>query len=442
MAGPRASYDGSEDFRRMNSTVGAPQYGGDFLAEPGPALPFVLPGETVEQTNAGLHILQPSPERVAPGCIHFGICGGCQYQHASYPAQLAIKREILKSILPAKAPTAVAHAAQPWGYRNRIRLRLRFSAESLEVGYSHRGANDFLPVRMCPIAAPLLWRAAQTLCSLGALNPAAARWLRSATELELFCTPSEDKLQMQLFLREADAGQHTASTFAALCTQLHGLLPELSGAGASMHPDAPRRARLGWSGVAWQVPGLLYPVAGREYWVSRGAFFQVNRFLVDTLIALVACSHTGRLAWDLYAGVGLFARALASSFRQVVAVEGNPTAAAELVRLTRAQPGISAHQQPTLDFLRAAVSQRDRPDLVVLDPPRAGLGVEAAALLGRIGAAEIVYVSCDPTTLARDLTVLLGAGYRIASVDLVDLFPQTFHLETIVALRRISPPLV
>ncbi len=146
----------------------------------------------------------------------------------------------------------------------------------------------------------------------------------------------------------------------------------------------------------------------------------------------------GELAWDLFAGVGLFTRALAERFARVVAVEGGDAAAASLAVAAKGgkgERGFEAVHGATMEFLRAREHQRERPELVVLDPPRAGLGVEAAEVLGRIGAARVVYVSCDPTTLARDLVVLVRAGYGVESVDLVDLFPQTFHLETVVRLR-------
>jgi len=153
-------------------------------------------------------------------------------------------------------------------------------------------------------------------------------------------------------------------------------------------------------------------------------------------VKLVCEGRKGTVAWDLFAGVGLFSRVLANSFAQVTAVEANPTAASDLqVALKKLGSQHLAVESSTLEFLQKAIVQRERPDLVVLDPPRAGAGLEACELLLRLGAPEIVYVSCDPTTLARDLEVL-RRGYAIASVRLVDLFPQTFHMETVVVLER------
>jgi 23S rRNA (uracil1939-C5)-methyltransferase len=156
------------------------------------------------------------------------------------------------------------------------------------------------------------------------------------------------------------------------------------------------------------------------------------------MVELVCSNRSGRIAWDLFAGVGLFARVLARQFEQVTAVEANPAAARELnsglQRLGAQHRGVGAVID---DFLRNAVVQRDRPDLVALDPPRAGAGAEACGLLERIAPPQIVYVSCDPVTLGRDLAVL-QQSYEIQALHLVDLFPQTYHQEAVVQLRHRS----
>ena len=404
-----------------------PIYGGNFSSGSRGALPFVLPDELVETDP--LRILEPSPARVAPPCVHFGACGGCQYQHAAYPAQLAIKSQILQGILAnIETPAIRTHHAAEWHYRNRIRLRVEPSPNGgSSMGYSRRASNDFLPIRMCPIAAPLLLRAAEAL-----LEFAPKRLLAAISEVELFCTADESRLQMQLFLREPSADP---AAFNALCERLHAELPELAGAGAELDPELNRRVRRRWAGLAWGAPGLNYQAAGRAYWVSRGAFFQINRFLIDHLVELVCAGASGDLAWDLFAGVGLFTRALAERFNRVVAVEAGGPAAADLIAASRAGAAFEAVHAATLDFLRARELQRERPQLIVLDPPRAGLGPEASAVLARIACERVVYVSCDPVTLARDLAVLTRT-YRIDTLDLIDLFPQTFHMETVVHLKR------
>jgi 23S rRNA (uracil1939-C5)-methyltransferase len=147
--------------------------------------------------------------------------------------------------------------------------------------------------------------------------------------------------------------------------------------------------------------------------------------------------RSGALAWDLFAGVGLFSRMLARRFDAVTGVEASPVASADLLRaLAKLGPQHRAVQSTTVDFLRRAVLERDRPDLIVLDPPRAGAGEEVCRLLARLAPRHIVYLSCDPTTLARDLAVLTASGYTVSELHLIDLFPQTYHLETLAVLQR------
>jgi 23S rRNA (uracil1939-C5)-methyltransferase len=417
---------------------------GDVSAGKAVFVPFTLVGEVVEAHAAGtvdeadlVQVLEASKDRVQPGCIHFGRCGGCQLQHADYPTQLQTKAEILRDALKLAGvlllPELHTHSGEPYGYRNRIRLRVSANGEP-RVGYNRRGSHDFLPIEECPITAPLLWNAASHLLRLAEVDAVAARWLKAAVEVEFFCNADETRLQMNLFTREALPGG-----FDKLCLALKTVVPELMGAGVSIlakeSAGRSRRIERPTAGPTWGAAGLAYAVAGTDYWVSRGGFFQVNRFLIEEMVAIVAGSRKGRLAWDLYAGVGLFSRALNHTFEQVLAVEGGEAAAADLGRAFKGK-GELAICAPTVDFLRNAVIQRERPDVVVLDPPRAGLGPEICALLGRLKAAEIVYVSCDPMTFARDVAQLVESGYRLVELHMIDMFPQTFHQESVAVLQR------
>jgi 23S rRNA (uracil1939-C5)-methyltransferase len=167
--------------------------------------------------------------------------------------------------------------------------------------------------------------------------------------------------------------------------------------------------------------------------VSPGSFFQVNRFLLDALVNLVTANRTGEFALDLYAGVGLFTVALGRAFHHVVAVESSQSSAADLPYNVTATTKVV---RAGVDEYLGKKSMRRLPDFVVVDPPRAGLGERVARALGTLGAPHVTYVSCDPATLARDLVLLKTSGYRIEKVHLVDLFPQTFHLESVVELAR------
>jgi 23S rRNA (uracil1939-C5)-methyltransferase len=420
-------------------------YGGDGLArlndQSGSVfVPFTLPGETVEVGDIVsirarreaplLSVLDASLARVEPQCMHFGECGGCQYQHAAYPEQLNLKRMILAESLERagikELPKITIHSAEPWQYRNRIRLRIAEVDGSLRVGYLRRDSSEFLPIQMCPISSPLLWRAAQALLTL---QGDATRWLRFAVEIELFTNADETKLQMTIFVsREPQHG------FANLCEQLKELAPELAGAGVFVMQDrghSRKTARM-IIGITWGADGLNYSVNKETYWVSRGTFFQVNRFLIDHLVQLVTEGRRGSIAWDLYAGVGLFSRQLTKQFAKVVAVEA---ASGDLSRTFKGE-GRIAINATTLEFLQNAILQRERPELVVVDPPRAGVGAEVCSLLVRLQPREIVYVSCDPVTLGRDLKAMIDSGYKLSALHLVDMFPQTYHQETVAVLER------
>jgi 23S rRNA (uracil1939-C5)-methyltransferase len=404
-------------------------------------VPFTLPGEEVEaqllaQENTFgeaslVQVLTASKDRIQPTCAHFGPCGGCHYQHAAYASQVKMKVNILQQTLERAGLTALpairTHTDEPWAYRNRTRLRIAQLDGVLRVGYNRRGSNQFLAIHKCPILAPLLWRAAEALLQV-AENPDMARQLRDALEVEFFTTANEKKLQMTVFVQKEHAG------FSAFCEDMQKRIPELVGANIVMlSPNGSQRKMRSQRHLgSWGADGLSYRAADEDYWVSRGGFFQVNRFLIEELVRIVADERQGSLAWDLYAGVGLFSRVLARTFQQVVAVEA---AANDLSRSFKGQ-GKRAVEATTVEFLRSAVVQRERPELIVMDPPRAGVGAEVCDLLARVAAPQIVYVSCDPVTLARDLISLTTAGYSIANLHMVDMFPQTFHLETVAILRR------
>ena len=412
-----------------------PIYGGAFLARvEGKAVfvPLALPGEEVRArvveekrgyaTAEAEEIVLAAPERVAPMCRHFGVCGGCQYQHANYAAQIEYKKAILRETLErggVKAPEEMdVAAAQPWGYRNRIRVALDGDGR---VGYRGRRSHAVIPIAECPIAAPVLVRAALAAAEIAR---GGAKRLR-VDELRLFCDAEEKTLLASAVTAN---GSHGFEEFAKA---MAARIPELKGAEllvAGGRGQAERKV------TQWGAEFLNYRAAGFEYRVDQGAFFQVNRRLVDELVERVTGEVRGGVAWDLFAGVGLFARQLAKNFERVIAVEAAPAAMAALEH-NLAGTSAKAVKAATLEFLRHA-TRSEPPDLIVVDPPRTGLGAETTALLGEIAAPAVVYVSCDPATLARDLRALLGAGYEIKQVSLADLFPQTFHLETVVRLRR------
>jgi 23S rRNA (uracil1939-C5)-methyltransferase len=403
-------------------------YGGDGLARIPEGktvfVPGTLPGELVEATIATDRrsfatgkldaVLEPSAERVAPGCAYYPRCGGCQYQHTSPAFQLQMKLDILKETLGrahVPIPSEIASLAGPaWGYRNRIRLQ----AKGPRLGYLQRGSHTLLPVTHCPIAAPVLEQAIAVVERVGGLEDL-------CEEVEFFTNGEQDQLLISLWPGPRQRPRERA--LEEFAERVRVELPALTGVGLFTQQNI----------KYWGQRSVTYTVCGIPYQVSLGSFFQVNRFLLPELQQLVVKNRSGRTAWDLYAGAGLFARALDFDF--VTAVESEGFSSDDLKKNLESRP----HQvvrSNTLDFLRSQSSAQVRPDLIVVDPPRAGLGKEICGHLSRIAAPNIIYVSCDPATLARDLQTLLESGYFLQTIQLVDMFPQTFHLETVTVLVR------
>jgi 23S rRNA (uracil1939-C5)-methyltransferase len=448
---PQAPAVGSLSAPPVDVTIEKLIYGGDGLAHHEGAtvfVPFVLPGERVtaepvERKKDFLRarlgrVMEPSPERVAPPCPHFGACGGCDYQHIPYKAQLRYKAEILRETLRRTGKIdwsgeIKAHASEPWGYRNRAQWKLRPAteggagaqatrAEVMDIGYLRARSSTLCAVRDCPILSPV------SLKTLLALRDALAAGSlpRELREIEAFTNENASGAASGVLLKLTVAG--FPSRAAEHAKAIQAAIPDV----ASVLVHDPRQDRMELFG-----PGFITcEAAGRSYRVGHFSFFQVNRFLADALAAEVAeQGEGGELALDLFAGVGLFSLPLAERFRNVIAVESNPAAARDLEVNAAGKRAIEVRTEEVEEFLRKF---NGTPDLVVLDPPRAGLAPEIIGRLTRIGAQRITYVSCEPPTLARDLRGFLEGGCEIASIDLFDLFPQTFHMETVVRLGRRS----
>jgi 23S rRNA (uracil1939-C5)-methyltransferase len=432
-------------------------YGGDGLARTPPGedgrsmavfVPFVLPGERVDvdirREKSGFargsvaQLIEASPDRVEARCPYFRQCGGCHYQHIRYEQQLEFKAGILRETLQRIAKIELkselesgirVHASPPWNYRNRTRLQVRTVPE-FALGYFRFGSHEFLPVRECPISSPLLNRVMARLLDLRGLNCPAA-----VEEVELFADASDERLLAWAFFgREADKRD-----LLRWAEALERELPEISGMtffssrrrleeDEGLDPKA-----LAQSGAK----AIRYRTKNHEYQVSAGAFFQGNRYLIDELVSVVTGDARGDIALDLYAGVGLFSAALAQNFHHILGVEASQTAYGDLVQNVPAN--VKAVGARTEDYLRGDYQRSRparRPDLVVLDPPRTGAGKVVIRSLVELGAPRVRYVSCDPATLARDLAPLLAAGYHIEEAHLFDLFPQTFHIESVMLLAR------
>jgi len=421
-------------------------YGGDGLArlpadERGTGktvfVPFSIDGEQIEarivEQKPGFararleQVIEPSPDRTEPGCPYFLQCGGCQYQHVKYSRQLQAKSAILLETLKRTAKIELPndlriHRSPEWNYRNRTRLKVQNMPE-FAVGYYKFRSHELLPIEQCPISSPMINRAIGEIWAAGRTGrvPAEIR------EIELFADHADERLLAEVYCAPRTskaAGQVIADTVGQILSSAIGVgVFEPPPANQLIEPKP--LAGLGQS-------ALTYETKSARYRVSAGAFFQVNRFLIDDLIGIVTDGVSGKLALDLYAGVGLFSTVLARSFAQVIAVESSQTSLADLRH--NAPPEVKAVLATSEQYLGQASGVR--PDLIVVDPPRGGLGEAVVRSLAKLEPPRIAYVSCDPSTLARDLQWMISFGYRIADAHFIDLFPQTFHIESVFLLAR------
>jgi len=416
-------------------------YGGEGLAHhEGHTVfaPFVLPNENVsiepvERRKKFIRgrvaeIKTPSAGRTAAPCPYFGICGGCDYQHIRYELQLQYKSEILRETLfrlgrvQWDGPITL-HPSPPFGYRNRVQWKIADDEHrSPEIGYFQAGSQKLCAIRECPIASPRLNQALDAIVAL----LKSGRLGAGLREIEAFVDSDDARLLLNVGFEKATvSSDEIAALFRLALPSIESLL---------LHDR--RSDRLELFG-----PGHIdYRVGECSYRIGHLSFFQVNRFLLDELVRNAIGDARGKLALDLFAGVGLFSVPLAHRFERLIAVESNVAATRDLKTNLEASGAASPNwRQTTVEsFLE---HWHARPDLVVLDPPRTGVVGQALGRLVKIGPEQIVYLSCDPATLARDLAMLVGGEhgpgkYQMSEVHLIDIFPQTYHIEAVVRLSR------
>jgi|HubBroStandDraft_6_1064221.scaffolds.fasta_scaffold187518_2 23S rRNA (uracil1939-C5)-methyltransferase len=419
-------------------------YGGDGLAHHDGHtvfVPLVLPGELVEIDGSARkkkfirgrleRVVEPSADRVAAPCPHYGRCGGCQYQHMPYEAQLRYKAEILRETLGRIgriqwAGAIETHGSPPFGYRNRAQWKLRPNQEgaagSAGIGYFEMGSTKLCAVTECTILSP---RLADTFSRLRELV-SRGTVLAAVDEIEAFADSSDEKILLNV------SGERLGDSAESIAAALRETLPNVE----SILLQDRRADKFHLDGPGY----LTYSAGGAQFRVGHLSFFQVNRFMIDPLVEAVIGKVRGRLALDLFAGVGLFTVALTRQFERVIGVESNLAAAKDL-EINLKESGGSSPSSRNVTAEGFLSRWQEKPDLVVLDPPRAGVEMEALAHLKKILPARIHYVSCDPATLGRDLAQLVGtqesAGpYEIESINLFDIFPQTYHMEVLVRLIR------
>jgi len=397
-------------------------------------VPATLPGETVvarETKNRKgyremrlVRILEASPDRVEPPCPYYGRCGGCDWQHAAYPAQLEFKRLILReSLVRARLEPPPDHPALAsplaFGYRSRLRLHLD---QSGRLGFHEQASNTVVEINRCLLAAEPINQVLAALIEGGW----PARLAAEIATIELIHSPADATVAVVLTPRPSQRPRHAPQ----LIDQLHPLAEAVIL--ASIHPT-PARA----------IFHQDFTAHGQGYHLSwdHRCFFQVNSLqnaqLVATVLDLLPWPAQAT-ALDLYCGMGNFSIPLALAGPEVIGVEQN-RGSIHWARINSRAAGLTSTRFVADEVerqLRALVDAGARFDTILLDPPRQGAG-KAAPLLPLLLPANILSISCDPATLARDLAQIVAQGYTITRLIPVDMFPQTHHIESIALLERI-----
>jgi len=374
-------------------------------------IPFTLPGEKVKarvkEEKKGfvmaevLEILQPSSQRIVPRCPHYGMCGGCHYQHIPYELQVAYKKEIfveqLQRIGNMEIPliSQVMESDVAWNYRNALQFHL---SPRGKLGFERSNSNDTLEIQECHLP-----------CS--ALNET---W----PQLDFEFIPEIERVE----LRQGDDGELLLALY-------------------SQNPAPPEfETELPISAVHISPQGqiilagddhIYISVNGKSLRVNAVSFFQVNHFIAEKMISILLekIRFTKEMViLDVYCGVGLFSVFLAPLVSRCLGVEVSPSACRDYAFNLDAYDNVELYEGTAEEVLNLLDL---KPNLVVIDPSRSGIERRALAALLKMAPEQLVYISCNPATLARDAKYFLEAGYKLEESILLDMFPQTFHIESL-----------
>lgn len=334
-----------------------------------------------------VEVLQASPDRIEAPCSYFGMCGGCHWQHIRYDKQLELKQHVVREQLrrigkfTEQPVSATVPAEDPWAYRNHIRMS---AGRHGDIGFVRRGSHRFLPVESCMIAHP-------------------------------------DINNLIVSLQGKGAGLHQVEMRVGANTGDMMLVQEMR----DREPSAP-------------APKKVYTDAllGHTFQISAPSFFQSNTRQAERLAELVRerlALRGDELLMDAYAGVGTFAALFAADARAVIGIEESPAAVADAQVNLAAFDNVTYLEGKVEDVLPGLDVQ---PDAVILDPSRQGCHPAVIEAILRQAPPKLVYVSCDPSTLARDLRLLVDGGYELRDVTPLDMFPQTYHIECVATLTR------
>ena len=338
-----------------------------------------------------VEILAASNDRTEPRCPYFGRCGGCDFQQLNYQAQLAAKvgivRDCLTRIGRINYEPEIAIIASPNDYEYRSRAQWHVDTRRKKIGYFQRKSHDIIDIEICPILKPEL----QTVLTE----------LRETIEWESFWS---DMVEIESATASGEVSIYSAE-------------------------------------IIEPTEEISFTANNETYLHDATSFFQGNPFVIEQLVEAATADAAGETALDLYCGVGLFTLPLARKFQTVTGVEGYDKAIdfaeknVENARLAN----VKFHRENVGDWLKENSENLKNLDFLLLDPPRSGTEKETVERILKLQPKQISYVSCEPSTLARDLKIVCENGYSIESIVALDLFPQTHHVETVVRLKNQRP---
>ncbi len=334
-----------------------------------------------------VEIIEPSDLRIDAPCEYFGRCGGCDFQQMNYENQLAAKvyiiRDCLTRIGKINYEQEIGIIASPKEFGYRARAQWHVDTRRRKVGYFQRNSHKVIDVARCPILTE---------------------------DLQATLTEVRETIEWESFLDEKTVIEAAAANGKVSIYSAEIIEP---------------------------TDGIFYETRGEKYFYSAKSFFQGNPFLIEKLLELALENAAGKNALDLYCGVGLFTLPMARKFEKVTGVEASKDAIdfAEKSAANARIENIEFRADAVDDFLNE--NKLTEIDFVLLDPPRSGAEKQTIENIIKINPRAIAYVSCEPSVLARDLRMLIDAGYKIEAITALDLFPQTHHIETIVRLQKV-----
>lgn len=408
------------------------------LSCPGDELLVNITAEKRSYLTAGIvEIITPSPQRVVPPCPLFGSCGGCGWQHIAYPLQADAKRQILAEALwrgarvPVEKVLEIVPAPEQYGYRSRVQFKLYGGADKLRIGFYRHGSHFVEDAPQgCPIVLPIINEALLCLRDVLSSFPEPA----AIPQINIDCGEQGCVAIINYIGRDPDR-------VAAFFEKNHCSLEPLTGVFLQTGLKSSLRRVSGSGGLAYSLPGGGVDASPCSLTFRPGGFSQVNSAQNRAMLNIIrelACLGGHERVLDLYCGNGNFSLPLAHEVASITGIEEYGDSIASAVDNCRLN-GIENAEYIASDAAQGVRRLADNGrhyDVVILDPPRSG-AADSAGEICLLDPEKIIYISCDPSTLARDCGILSAGGYRIQTSIPIDMFPQTYHLESITLLQRV-----